>query len=200
MDFLLLATLAAMAFWQLRGMDQRQRIVLLGRHLGQYQIEGHMETLTQGYLRALGEADPERSSQIWGLLRGSEDALANQLQSFAAEFGRLDAADTRASRLPFALPFAARLLPGLSFDMRAAIAVHARGIAQVIADGEGRSRRDRAFMLSAELFLLQHTCHWFCRSRNVASARLLLRHKTAYDQVLAAVSPWTREQYLAVVG
>ena len=33
--------------------------------------------------------------------------------------------------------------------------------------------------MSAELFLMQHTCHWYCRSRAVASARMLARHKTS---------------------
>jgi len=50
------------------------------------------------------------------------------------------------------------------------------------------------------LFLMQHTCHWFCRSKTVASARLLARHKTSYAQVLAAVAPQTREAYIRLIG
>ena len=39
---------------------------------------------------------------------------------------------------------------------------------------------------------MQHTCHWFCNSKTVASARLLARHQTTYEQVLASVTPETR--------
>jgi hypothetical protein len=55
-------------------------------------------------------------------------------------------------------------------------------------------------MLSAELFLFQHTCHWYCRSKAVASARMQVRHQTPYAQVLAAVSPATRQAYSALLG
>ena len=57
------------------------------------------------------------------------------------------------------------------------------------------SARDRAFAMTAELLLMQHTCHWYCRSRTLASARLLARHQTHYRQVLAAVLASTRERY-----
>ena len=54
--------------------------------------------------------------------------------------------------------------------------------------------------MSAELFLMQHTCHWFCKSRAIASARLMARHKTPHAQVLASVTPATRTAYLALLG
>jgi hypothetical protein len=50
-------------------------------------------------------------------------------------------------------------------------------------------------MLTAEIMLLQHTCHWFCRSKAVASGRLLARHKTQYEQVLTSVSASTRQGF-----
>ena len=84
--------------------------------------------------------------------------------------------------------------------MREALAVHARGIRRAIEANASTSARDRAFAISAELFLLQHTCHWFCRSKRVASARMLSRHRTSYDQLVAAVLPRTRSEYLALVG
>ena len=62
-----------------------------------------------------------------------------------------------------------------------------------------QSPKNKAFTLSAELFLMQHTCHWFCRSKTVASARMLARHKTSYAQLLASVSPETRQAYGALV-
>ncbi|MCY1373545.1 hypothetical protein D9M69_608290 [compost metagenome] len=54
--------------------------------------------------------------------------------------------------------------------------------------------------MSAGLFLMQHTGHWFCKSKAVASARMLTRHQTSYEQLLEAVSPETREAYRALVG
>jgi hypothetical protein len=57
-----------------------------------------------------------------------------------------------------------------------------------------------AFTMSAELFLMQHTCHWFCKSKTVASARMLARHKTSYEQLVASVAPDTRTAYCALVG
>ena len=54
--------------------------------------------------------------------------------------------------------------------------------------------------MSAELFLMQHTCHWYCRSKAVAAARLMARHKISYTLVLDSVSPDTRAAYRDVVG
>jgi hypothetical protein len=47
---------------------------------------------------------------------------------------------------------------------------------------------------------MQHTCHWFCRSKAVASARTMARHKTSYAQVLASVAPDTRNAYNSLIG
>ncbi|MCB1974356.1 MAG: hypothetical protein KDE65_07815, partial [Burkholderiaceae bacterium] len=69
MDIFLLATLIATGVFVLNAKQQRQRVVLLASYLGNYQIEKLMENLTEGYLRALGESDPERREQVWNLLR-----------------------------------------------------------------------------------------------------------------------------------
>jgi hypothetical protein len=53
--------------------------------------------------------------------------------------------------------------------------------------------------MMGEMFLMQHSCHWFCRSKTIASARMLAQHQTRYEQALDAVSPETRQAYLAVV-
>jgi len=198
MDLFFAAALAAVAFWTLRSQEQGRRIALLGRHLARYRIERHMETLTQGYLRALGDDDPQRREQIWGLLQSAEQTLCDEFNRLVAEFADADPVRCRVSKLPVYLPFATRLGPA-TFDMRKALALHAHGIARAI-QAEGGSRRDRAFTISAEVLLMQHTCHWFCRSRAVASARMLARHQTPYRQLLASVSPQTREAYLALTG
>ena len=199
MELFLLATLVAFSALALKTRDQRRRITLLGSHLARYQIERHMETLTQGYLRALGEDDPQRSEPIWNMLRSTEQELCNQFSRFVTAFARAEEADARVSKLPVYLPFAAKL-PHLSFDMRLALAIHARGINQAVEGDRSRSPKARAFTMSAELFLMQHTCHWFCKSKTVASARMLARHKTSYEQLVAAVAPETRAAYCALVG
>jgi hypothetical protein len=199
MDLIVLAILVALSAWAIKARDQRRRIALLGRHLARYQIEKHMETLTQGYLRALGETDPQRGEPIWNMLRSTEQELCSQFRRFVIDFSRAHEADTRVSKLPVYIPFATKLVDR-TFDLRKALAIHARGISQAVEGGGHLSPKSIAFTLSAELFLMQHTCHWFCKSRTVASARMLARHKTTYEQLVAAVSPDTRAAYCALVG
>jgi hypothetical protein len=177
---------------------QHQRIALLAGFLSAYSIEKNIETVTQGYLRALGEAEPGRREQVLDLLRATEQALSRQMSQLANDFATADAAATRVSKLPIWVPFASAFAP--SFDMREALRVHARGMRHAIDGGTARSPKDRAFAISAELLLMQHTCHWFCRSKSVASARMLARHRTSYAQLVGAVLPQTRKDYLALVS
>lgn len=200
MEIFILAALIAFGVYLLKSREQRQRIALLGSHLSRFQIEKLMESLTQGYLRALGEKDAERREQIWQLLRSNEVQLSEQFNRFAAEFAQVPAEEARVSRLPVAVPYANVLLPDATFDLRKAFAIHAQGIAAAADEHSGRSNRDKAFTMSAELFLMQHTCHWFCKSKAVASARMLARHQTAYGQLVASVTPATRRAYNALVG
>ena len=200
MDLLLLTTLVAVGAFILKSIDQRRRIALLSSHLGQYQIEKLMESLTQGYLRCLGEDDAQRRLQIWQLLATSEQSLSEQFNRFAAEFAKVDAAQTRVSTLPIGLPMADKLFASATFDVRKAFQIHARGIAELSANRLQQTPKARAFTLSAELFLMQHTCHWFCRSKAVASARMMLTHKTSYALLLDSVSPATRKAYRDLTG
>lgn len=200
MEIFPLITLMAVIFFLLKKSDQRKRIALLGTHLGNYQIEKLMETVTHGYMRALGEADPERREQIWRHLDTAENQVCQQFSQFSAEFSRLDAADTRVSTLALAFPYAAALFPQATFDLRQVLAIHAHGIAQAVSNALQRTPKNKAFTLSAELLLMQHTCHWFCNSKPVASARLLARHQTTHAQVLASVAPETRAAYAALTG
>ncbi|MDH4417637.1 hypothetical protein DBR12_16045 [Acidovorax sp. HMWF029] len=199
MDILILAILIASGTYMLNAKEQRKRIALLGSHLANYQIEKLMEALTDGYLRALGESTDERRQQIWSLLSTTESQLAEQFSRFAAEFAKVSEADARVSRISIALPFAEKLLPTATFDMRRALAVHARGIAHVVQNTSHLSPKDRAFMMTAELFLMQHTCHWFCKSKTIATARMLARHQTPHEQLVASVSAETRSAYLTLI-
>lgn len=198
MDILIFAALV-LGVLVLIKREQRQRIGLLGSHLSRYDIEKLMEGLTDGYLRALGEADAERQAQVWSFLDAQEVKLREQFQTFAQEFAREDRALTRVSKLPIALPFANALFPAATFDLRQAFTIHAQGIADAVDNRAQQSQKAKAFTLSAELFLMQHTCHWFCRSKAVASARLLARHKTPYAKVLESVAPATRARYQALI-
>ena len=78
--------------------------------------------------------------------------------------------------------------------------IHADGIGRAVRQGPGQSLKDRAFTVMAEMFLMQHSCHWFCRSKTIASARMLAQHKTRYEQALQAVTPETRQAYLAAIN
>jgi hypothetical protein len=200
MELFTLLTLLALGAYILKSRDQKKRIALLGSYLGKYQIEKLMESLTDGYLRALGEADLERRAQIWNMLDSAEVTLCEQFNRFVAEFSSVDAAEVRVSKLALAVPYADQLFPSATFDLQEALRIHARGIAQVANNSQGRTQKDKAYTLSAELFLMQHTCHWFCRSKSVASARMLARHKTSYAQLVAAVSPETRKAYNALIA
>jgi len=200
MDLILLTTFAAAVLWMIRHQEQRRRINLLGAHLANYQIEKHLETLTEGYQRALGEGDAQRREQIWQLLRPTEQALSSQMRRLAADFAHAPEAETRVSKLPVHVPLAAKLLPHNSFDMRKALTLHAHAISQAVQDGAETPHKRHAFNVSAELFLMQHTCHWYCRSRRVASARMLARHQTSHAQLIAAVPAETRAAYRALTG
>ncbi len=200
MNFFVVSLLAAAVAYYFQRRDEHRRILLLGMHLGQYQIEKLMETLTEGYMRALGEASAERQQQIWSMLTTTEQALCDQFKRFVADFGRLDADVTRASKLPLSIFYTRSWLPSSTFDFRQAMQVHAKGICQAIHSGEQSvDPKNKAFTLLAELFLMQHSCHWFCKSKNVASTRLVLRHQTPYEKVLDSVAPATRKAYNALI-
>lgn len=196
METLMLGLLVAGGLWMFKRQEEQQRIVLLSGFLRKYRIEDHMAQLTDGYLRALGESDPERSTPIWQNLVATEQALQSELQQLNDDLQDVWGERLRVSRWPVSVPMATRLFPQHSFDFKALVALHATGFSQAQQNADGLSPRDRAFRATAELLLFQHSCHWFCRSKNLASARVLARHRTAYAQVLAAVGPATRAAYL----
>lgn len=199
MDIFTLAILLTAGVYFLNQQQQRKRILLLSQHLHPYQIEKLMEALTDGYLRALGESTPERRDQIWQLLTTTENQLCEQFSRFAADFAKVDEAQARVSRLALPLPLAVWWWPKATFDMRKMLTIHAQGISRAVQKRIGQSERDRAFTMSAELLLMQHTCHWFCKSHALASARMQARHQTPYTQLVASVSPETRRDYLALL-
>ncbi len=197
MEFLSLLFVLATAIHWLNTQGQRQRTGLLAEQLRPYQIEKHMEQLTGAYMRALDEKDAERQQQILQLQAPAEDQLAEEFQNLAREFAKLPAPVTRAFKV--ALPYIDQLSPKATFDMRRMLEVHAQGIERTVRNLQGLAPKARAFRMMGEMFLMQHSCHWFCRSKTIASARMLTQHQTRYEQALDAVSPETRQAYLALV-
>jgi hypothetical protein len=197
MEFLSLLFILATGIHWLNTQGQRKRTALLAEQLRPYQIEKHMEQLSSAYMRALGESEPERQQQILQLQEAAEQQLANEFQNLAREFAKLPAPVTRAFKL--ALPFIDQFSPKATFDMRRMLEVHAQGITLAVSNPQGLPSKERSFRMMGEMFLMQHSCHWFCKSKTIASARMLAQHQTRYEQALAAVSPETREAYLDVV-
>jgi hypothetical protein len=200
MELLILVVVLGFVLHSVNQRDQRVRIALLGRYLGKYQIEKLMENLTQGYLRALGESDAQRQASIWSMLSTAETELCEQFNAFVLDFSNVAEPAARVSKLPIGLPYAVQWLAASTFDMRKVLSLHAHGIAQAATNRQAQSPKGKAFIVMAELFLMQHSCHWFCRSKLVAHARLLARHQTPYDKVLNSVAPQTRQAYCALVG
>lgn len=199
MNVLFLLSLLGIVFFILNKRDQGTRIALLGSYLSKYQIEKLMETVVDGYMRALGEASAERQAQVWGMLSSAEITLYEQFNAFANDFAKVPQDVSRVSALGVALPYATMVFPGATFDMRQALLIHAQGI-EAIAKNTEISQKDKAFTMTAELFLMQHTCHWFCRSKTIASARMMARHKTPHAQLLGSVSSATRQAYYALIA
>lgn len=209
MDVFVAALLLAIIGWSIKSRAERRRVMLLAIHLQPYEIEKLMETLSEGYMRALGEDDIQRRQAIWTLLAPAERKLAQQFSLFAKDFAQLPAERTRIIALPWPVAWLleqvggpALVLERWSIDMRALLQLHAQAIGQAAhaeqASGHGPSAK--AFTLLAEILLMQHSCHWFCKSRTVASARLLARHQTSYSKVLDSVGAPTRSAYMAMTG
>jgi hypothetical protein len=197
MEFISLLFILATGIHWLNTQGQRKRTALLAEQLRPFQIEKSMAQLTTAYMRALGESDVERQQQILQLQEAAEQQLSTEFQNLAREFAKLPAPVTRAFKL--ALPYIDQLSPKATFDMRRMLEVHAQGIGRTASNLQGMSPKARAFRMMGEMFLMQHSCHWFCRSKTIASARMVAQHQTRYEQALEAVSPETRQAYLAVV-
>ena len=200
MELLVVFALLAFAVQVFKAREQSQRIALLGGFLGKYRVEKLMEDLLTGYQRALGETDEDRQLQVWRHLEPVEQNLNEQFNRFVLAFAEVYSAQARVSKLPVALPFVSLAMPATTFDLRKLLAVHGRGITQALTNADGQTPKRKAFKLMAELLLMQHSCHWFCRSKLVASARMLARHQTSYEQLLTSVSPQTRQAYATVLA
>jgi hypothetical protein len=193
----LLMMLGAALHWG-NTQSRRQRTALLAEHLQPFQIEKRMQQLTEAYMRALGETDPQRQAQIWQIQEPVEQQLSEEFRDLAQSFAQVPAPQARTLKL--ALPGIDKLLPQSTFDTRRALQIHAEGIARAVRNDAALPPREKAFVLMAEMFLMQHSCHWFCRSKTIASARMLAQHQTRYEQALQAVSPQTRNAYLALIN
>ena len=205
MDFFVTAFLLGLVVWSIKSRAERRRVSLLAQQLQPYDIEKLMQQISEGYVRALGENDVQRRLSIWQVLEPAERKLAEQLGRLALDFGQLPAAQTRIITLPLPWLFeklaelAPPLLARYSLDMRELLKLHARTIAKAVQVSD-RSPSARAYAILAEVLLMQHSCHWFCKSRALASARLLARHQSSHHKVLESVDPATRAAYEGLTG
>jgi hypothetical protein len=195
--FLIFVAVAFIWFVNLR--QQQTRIRFLSEYLERYQIEKLMEILVDGYLRAAGESDSVRRQQILALLEEPEHTFRRQVRSLAQDLAAAPVLSARFCTLRISLPGMANWWPGASADMRRLLQVHADGIDQAVLNADGLNPRDRSYRLTAEILLLQHSCHWFCRSRTIADGRAISRHNTPHSQLLGAVAPATRSAYSQVL-
>ena len=197
-ELISLLAVAGMALHWLNQQDRRKRTALLASHLQPFQIERLMQQLTENYMLALGESDPSRQVQVLQLQEEAEQQLARQFQDLARSFAQVPAPQARTLKL--ALPGIDKVLPQATFDTRRVMQIHADGIDRAVRNAASQAPKDRAFTVMAEMFLMQHSCHWYCRSKTIASARMLAQHKTCYEQALDAVTPETRQAYLAAIN
>lgn len=195
MDTVLLLLVLLGAWQVLRVRYQRARIVLLGQHLAELQLERYMETLTQGYTRAIHEDSESRQLQVLETFAQTERAAAAQLAALAKGMQKEDAQATRMGMLSFCVPYIERFLPSATRDFRDLLHIHANGLRYAVDNEAQWDAKARAYHLSAELYLFQHSCHWFCKSKAVADARLMLRHQVPHQKVLDSVSEPTRAAY-----
>ncbi len=189
--------LALAVIWRVLSMSyQKAHISLLAKHLADYQLEQHMETLTQGYTRAIQSDSEARQLQVLETFAQTERAVASQAQAVASSFEQESTLASRIGIWSVCIPYAERVLPSITRDFRKLLHIHAKGIRYVVNNEAGWDAKERAYHLSAELYLLQHSCHWFCKSRGIANARLQIRHKVQHQKVLDSVSSVTRSAYL----
>ena len=198
MDFgsvlIVLAVWGGIARWR----EDRRRVAWLSAQLRPYPIERLMERLATAYLRILADDDAERRQQAWRSMAADETALADALSRWARAMADVSPPLARIRRYP--LPMLDKLWPWAAIDLRKLVAVHAHGLREAVDNRSALGPAARARNVLAELYLLQHTCHWFCRSRSVASARLVARHQIRHADVLSALSLESRRAYLALVG
>ena len=83
------------------------------------------------------------------LLSSTEQALCSQFGRLAADFAQAEERETRVSTLPVYVPFAAKVLTRATFDMRQALALHARAVSRAMEAGSASSQRARAFTVCA---------------------------------------------------
>ena len=154
-----------------------------------------METLSQGYVRAISESNESRQLQVLETFSAAERSVAAQVQSLADSMQKESVQAASMGTAWFCIPYIERFMSGSTRDFRQLLLIHAAGLRHVVDNESGRDPKTRAYHLSAELYLFQHSCHWFCKSRAIADARLARRHQVTHQKVLDSVSAVTRSAY-----
>lgn len=195
MDAVILLLVVAVVWRILCVRYQKKHIALLGKHLASFHLEKHLETLTQGYVRAISSDTESRQLQILDSFAQTEHAVASQIQSLSHNIQQENAINTSMGILSFCVPYIELIAPSLCRDFRQLLQIHAQGIQFVVDNSPNWSPKERAFHLSAEIYLFQNSCHWFCKSRTIANARLQVQHKVSFQKTVESVSDKTRAAY-----
>src|SRR5690606_33599134 len=116
----------------------------LGRHLANFQLERHMETLTQGYTRAIQSEGESRQLQVLETFAQTEQAVAAQVRSLADAMQKESAEATSICTLSLCVPYIERFLPTLTRDFRKLLHIHARGLRHVVDNEGGLDPKSRA--------------------------------------------------------
>ena len=132
MDIALSVLLVAVVWRILCVRYQRGRIALLGSHLSGLQLERHMETLTQGYTRAIRADTESRQLQVLETFAQTEQAVAAQMRTLADSMKKEDAQATGMGVLRACVPHIERFLPAMTRDFRTLLQIHARGFRHVV--------------------------------------------------------------------
>src|SRR3546814_9211698 len=94
------------AAWQvLRVRYQRTHIALLGQHLANLQLERHMETLTEGYTRAIHEKEKTRQIQVLETYAQTERARPGKKHSLADTIQKQTVQTARRGQPPYCGPY-----------------------------------------------------------------------------------------------
>src|SRR3546814_15061779 len=86
-----------------------------------------METLTEGYTRAIHEESETRQLQVLDMLIQTERTVASQAQSLAEAMRKENLQAASMSTLSFCVPYAERFLPATTRDFRELLHIHATG-------------------------------------------------------------------------
>src|SRR5690554_2419879 len=118
MDFVLMLDLVVV-LWRVRmGRRPGARVGVLVRRMVKAELDGHMQTLTLGYTRAISEQSESRQLQVLETFAQTERAVAAQMRTLADSVQKESAQRARMGVLRICVPYIENFLPALTRDFR----------------------------------------------------------------------------------